>query len=136
MKKISPTLVSTLISAGIEKLAPRMTQRDLAKAMGFSTANMLSMLRTGNAKVPFIKIPVIAAVLDIDPAMLLRLHLREQWPEFENVVFEIFGGILTRAERDWIEFFADVGLPSLPSGSMKRKELKKLLKELITKAKS
>ena len=62
--------------------------------------------------------------------MLLRLHLREQWPEFESVVFEIFGGVLTRAERDWIEFFADVGLPSLPSGSMKRKELKKLLKEL------
>ncbi|MEQ1519672.1 MAG: helix-turn-helix transcriptional regulator [Aestuariivirga sp.] len=130
MPRKSPTIVSTLISAGIDKLAPRMTQRELSVAMGFSTPNMLSMLRTGDAKVPFTKIPVIAAVLDIDPALLLRFHLREQWPEFESVVFEIFGGVLTRKEREWIEFFGDLDLPKVPTSAVKRKELMKLLKDL------
>ena len=129
MTKKSPTIVSTLISAGIEKLAPRRTQRELAEAMGFSTPNMLSMIRTGKAKVPFAKIPVIAAVLDIDPALLLRFHLREQWPEFEEVVFEIFGGVLTNAEREWIELFGDLGLSNVPKNAIKRKELTKLLRD-------
>lgn len=134
MKEETPSLVSTLISARIEKLAPYKTQRELAKTMGFSTPNMLSMIRTGRAKVPFAKIPIIADVLEIDPALLLRLHLREQWPEFELVVFEIFGGIITLAERDWIEFFAEIDMPAPPSSAAKRKELKKLLKELKAKA--
>ncbi|MEP7172696.1 MAG: helix-turn-helix transcriptional regulator [Aestuariivirga sp.] len=127
MPKKPSTIVSTLISSAIDKLAPRMTQRELAVAMGFSTPNMLSMLRTGDAKVPFTKIPVIAAVLDIDPALLFRFHLREQWPEFEEVVFEIFGGVLTRAEREWIEFFNDLDI-KLPATAVKRKELKNLLR--------
>jgi transcriptional regulator with XRE-family HTH domain len=130
MPKKSPTIVSTLISAAIDKLAPRMTQRELSLAMGFRTPNMLSMLRTGDAKVPFTKIPMIAAVLDIDPALLFRFHLREQWPEFEEVVFEIFGGVLTREERDWIEFFVDIDLTKVPTSAVKRKELKKILKDL------
>ena len=134
MPKKSPTIVSTLISAAIDKLAPRMTQRELSLAMGFTTPNMLSMLRTGDAKVPFIKIPVIAAVLDIDPALLFRFHLREQWPEFEEVVFEIFGGVLTRAERDWIEFFGDLGLSNVPKNAIKRAELTKLLRDFVSNA--
>ena len=136
MTKKTPTIVSTLISNGIEKMAPYMNQRELAAAMGFGTPNMLSMLRTGHAKVPFIKIPIIAAVLNIDPAILLRFHLREQWPEFEDVVFEVFGGILTAEERDWIEFFAEAGLPKVPNSKVKRKELKKLVEEFCEEAAS
>ena len=34
------------------------------------------------------------------------------WPQFADVVFEIFGGILTAAEREWLEFFAEVGMLS------------------------
>ena len=130
MTKTPPTIVSALISAGIDKMAPKMNQRELATAMGFGTPNMLSMMRTGATKVPFIKIPIIAAVLDIDPALLFRMRLREEWPEFEQVVFEIFGGVMTRNERDWVEFFDDVGLPNLTSSAIKRKELKKVLSAL------
>lgn len=100
-----------------------------ALAMGFGTPNMLSMLRTGHAKVPFIKIPIIAAVLNIDPAVLLRFHLREQWPEFEDVVFEIFGGILTADEREWIEFFAESGLPKVPILKSRKNEFKKIIQK-------
>lgn len=130
MKKETPSIVSTLISAAIDKLAPRKTQRELAREMGFKTPNMLSMLRCGDAKVPFAKIPIIAEVLGIDPALLLRLHLRETWPDFEEVVFEIFGGVMTLAEREWIEFFADACVVVPPSDMQTRKKLTDFLVSL------
>jgi transcriptional regulator with XRE-family HTH domain len=130
----SPSIVSTLISGAIDKMAHQLNQRELAELMGFSTPNMLSMIRTGRAKVPFVKIPIIAAALNIDPALLLRFHLREQWPEFEDVVFEIFGGVLTVGEREWMEFFGELGLLSVPKSSIKRKELKKLLIDYVSKS--
>ena len=87
------------------------------------------MLRTGAAKVPFGRIPNIAGVLGIDPAVLLRWHLAENWPEFEDVIFEIFSGILTASERDWIEFFAEVGMVSPPSDGTQRLKLIEILQK-------
>lgn len=121
------TMVSGLISAAIDRLAPFKTQKELAKEMGFVRQNMLSMLRTGAARMPFGRIPQIAAVLGIDPALLLKLHLAESFPEFEEVIHEIFGGILTEAERDWIEFFAEVGMVNPPETSAKRQKLIEIL---------
>jgi hypothetical protein len=66
------TLVSGMISAAIDRLAPFKNQRQLAKEMGFIRPNMLSMIRTGAAEVPFGRIPDIAAVLGIDPAQLMK----------------------------------------------------------------
>ena len=121
------TLTAMMISDAIEKLAPQKTQRELAKEMGFMRANMLSMLKTGDAKVPFAKIPIVAEVLGIDPARLLRTHLWETWPQFADVVFEIFGGILTASEREWLEFFAEAGMLSPPVDSDRRRKLAELM---------
>ena len=121
------SLTTMMISDAIEKLAPQKTQRELAKEMGFMRANMLSMLKTGDAKVPIAKIPIVAEVLGIDPAKLLRTHLWETWPQFADVVFEIFGGILTTAEREWLEFFEEVGMLSPPVDSDRRKKLAELM---------
>ena len=123
-------LVATMISDRIDKLASHRNQGELAKAMGFKNANMLSMIRRGKAKLPFNKIPIVAKVLDLDAALLLRTHLREQWPEFESVVFEIFGGVLTKNERAWLEFFSDVVMPALPHDAEKRMELREFIREL------
>ena len=120
-------MVSMLISSAIDRLAPFKTQRELAREMGFVRANMLSMLRTGAARIPFGRIPNVAAVLGIDPALLLKLHLMETWPEFETVVHEIFGGILSADERDWIEFFAEVGMVNPPDNGAKRQKLIEIL---------
>ena len=122
-----PTLMSMLISTAVDGLAPRKTQKDLAYEMGFVRANMLSMMRSGATRVPFGRIPILAGVLGLDPALLLRVHLAEQWPEFEHIVDEIFGGILTTAERDWIEFFSEVGLLDPPADATKRQKLIEIL---------
>ncbi len=88
---------------------------------------MMSMIRTGRAAVPFEKIPVIARELEIDPALLLRLHLKEVWPEFGAVVDQVLGGVLTDQERKWIRFFEDAGLPEPPSSQKERDALAGLL---------
>lgn len=121
------TLVSGLISASIDKLAPFKNQRQLAKEMGFVRPNMLSMIRTGAAQVPFGRIPDIAAVLGIDPALLLKYCVLETWPEFDLIIQEIFGGILTQNERDWIRFFADVGMVVPPQSLERRQKLVDIL---------
>ncbi len=102
--------MSIIVSAAIDKLAPRKTQKELAREMGFLRPGMLSMIKTGAARIPFAKLPNVAEALGIDPALLIRTHLCETWPEFEDVVHEVFGGVLTEAERDWIEFFEGMGI--------------------------
>ena len=123
-------LVATIISDHINELASHRNQGQLAKTMGFENANMLSMIKLGKAKLPFNKIPIVAKVLEIDAALLLRTHLREEWPEFEAAVFEIFGGVLTMKEKAWLEFFVDIGMPALPTDRQKRKELREFIQEL------
>lgn len=120
-------LVPGMIAAAIERLAPKKSQRELAREMGFVRPNMLSMIRTGAAQVPFGRIPDIAAVLGIDPAQLLKAWVMEDRPEFEMVFDEIFGGILTQRERDWIRFFEDVGMVEPPRNLQMRQKLLELL---------
>ena len=121
------TLVSMMVSAAIDRLAPRKTQKELAREMGFMKPGMLSMIKTGSARIPFTKLPNVAAALGLDPALLVKCHLREVWPEFEDVVLEVFGGILTANERAWIEFFEGMGLLSPPTEADKREKLQKIL---------
>ena len=121
------TLVSILVSAAIDRLAPQKTQKELAREMGFLKPGMLSMIKTGATRIPFTKLPNVAAALGIDPALLIRTHLCETWPEFEDVVHEVFGGVLTEAEREWIDFFEGMGMLSPPVDPEKREKLQKIL---------
>jgi transcriptional regulator with XRE-family HTH domain len=121
------TLVSIIVSAAIDKLAPRKTQKELAREMGFLRPGMLSMIKTGAARIPFTKLPNVAEALGIDPALLIRTHLCETWPEFEDVVHEVFGGVLTEVEREWIEFFEGMGMLSPPANTEMREKLQKIL---------
>ena len=93
------SLVSIIVSAAIDRLAPRKTQKELAREMGFLRPGMLSMIKTGAARIPFAKLPNVAVALGIDPALLIRTHLCETWPEFEDVVMEVFGGVVTETEQ-------------------------------------
>jgi transcriptional regulator with XRE-family HTH domain len=121
------SLVSIIVSAAIDRLAPRKTQKELAREMGFLRPGMLSMIKTGTARIPFTKLPNVAAALGIDPALLIRAHLCETWPEFENVAHEVFGGVLTETEREWIEFFEGMGMLAPPAEAEKREKLQKML---------
>ena len=122
--------VVKLIARAIEDLAPQKTQTELAKEMGFCKPNMLSMIKTGRADVPFHKIPEIAKALDIDPALLLRLHLKDQWPSFGGVVDKIFGGVLTKNEREWLVLFNEIRVEAPPTDRSDRHVVKEILRTL------
>lgn len=121
------SLTSLIVSAAIDRLAPHKTQRELAREMGFLKPGMLSMIKTGAARIPFTKLPNVAAALGVDPALLIKTHLCETWPEFEDIVHEVFGGVLTANERDWIDFFEGMGMLAPPSDPEKRQKLQRIL---------
>jgi hypothetical protein len=50
-------------------------QREIAREIGYEHANMISMFKTGEAKVPLHKLPLLAKALGVDPTHLLRLGL-------------------------------------------------------------
>lgn len=100
--------VAQLISRHIDMMSTKRNMREISQRMGFKKPNMLSMIRTGRAAVPFEKIPVIARELEIDPALLLRMHLNEVWPGFAKVVEDIFGAIVTDSERRWLTFLGEL----------------------------
>ena len=130
-KTLSPT--ARLIARRIEDLAPEVTQSELARKMGFNKPNMLSMIKTGRADVPFAKIPEIAKALDLDPALLLRTFLKDQWPQFGRVVDQIIGGIVTPAEREWHKLFSEIHLDAPPTDPIDRKICKEILREFARK---
>lgn len=132
-KTLTPT--ARLVAPRIEDLAPEKSQAELAKKMGFDRPNMLSMIRNGAAAVPFAKIPIIAQVLGIDAAQLLRSALKDQWPGPGKVVDEVLGGILSPAEREWLKLFSEVHLDWPPSDPLDRKLCKEIMRDFAKRAK-
>lgn len=56
------------------------TQREIAKAAGFDHPNALSMMKTGEPKVPISRIPALSAVLEVDTRRFLQIAPREYHP--------------------------------------------------------
>jgi hypothetical protein len=104
MKNSYDVKVADYVAKHLEiQAAAGRTARQIAAEVGFKNPNMISMIKTGRAKVPFEKIPALARALRVDVALLLRLALEQQWPKINKTVCEIFGSILTANERDIIE---------------------------------
>lgn len=83
------------------------SQREIATEIGYDKPNMISMFKTGTAKVPLEKIPAIAKALNVDPAFLFKLAIQQYWPNLGEVISEIFGFVLTPNERDLVQLFRD-----------------------------
>lgn len=57
------------------------TQREIATEAGFPKANMLSMIKQGQSRLPIAKIGPVAKALNIDPVHLFRMTMMEYEPE-------------------------------------------------------
>lgn len=103
-----------LIETAMKRLEGRKTQAEVAKAVGFPRANMLSMIKHGKARLPLERVPALAEALEIDAALLFRMALAENWPGYERVVISIFRDVLTEEERDMISFIRHVTSGKVP----------------------
>jgi len=80
------------------------TDEQLALAVGFKSANVVVMIRTGKTRMSITKVAAYAAALSIDPAYLLRIALTEYSPETLAVVDALFTQkLLTSNEETLIE---------------------------------
>ena len=89
----------------IDGLKGEVSQRDIATALGYERANLISMFKTGESKVPLDKIPALAKAIKVDPAHLMRLGLEQYWKEEMRVINEVFANLATKHEMRLIEAF-------------------------------
>jgi len=106
--------VAAYLSRRIDELRGVKTQREIAAEAGFTKPNVVSMLKTGETKLPIDRIPALARALDADPAHLFRLALQDYWPELRSRVSEIFGRRMATANEEaifltkWRTFTSDL----------------------------
>jgi transcriptional regulator with XRE-family HTH domain len=87
-----------------------LTQREIARRAGFETPNMISMMKTGDTKVPIDRIPALADALGVPALEFLRVAMIEYDPGVWDVLTRILGGPLTRNE-ELLLFALDVADP-------------------------
>ncbi len=81
------------------------TQAEIAKEAGFAKANIITMFKQGNTKVPVSKVGPLAKALEVDPLHLYKLVMSEYEPDTwemlqESVLKQPF---VTKNEMEIIE---------------------------------
>ncbi|TXL70848.1 helix-turn-helix transcriptional regulator [Vineibacter terrae] len=75
-----------------------LTQREIATKLGYDKQNIVSMFKTGQAKVPINKIGPLARILEVDAVWLLRRCLQEYHPDLWAVLEDTLGPRVTAHE--------------------------------------
>jgi transcriptional regulator with XRE-family HTH domain len=105
MQNMSPTISPTtnFLRDAIEN-SPK-TQREIAQAAGFAHPNALSMMKTGETKVPISRIPALAAALKVDTKRFLQIAMREYHPEIWMTLEEFTLPSLSPIEEGILETY-------------------------------
>lgn len=91
----------------ISDLKGTKSQAEIAVEAGFSSRNMLSMIKTGDARLPLDRVPALAKALNCDPAILFKLAVEQQDTALAGVLDEIFGTVVTQNEIGWLREIRD-----------------------------
>ncbi|SEQ53371.1 hypothetical protein SAMN05428969_3409 [Devosia sp. YR412] len=98
------TSLTLFLQKRILELQYLKTQATIASEAGFINPNMLAQIKNGAARLPFDRVPALAAALDVDPRKLLLKALEQSADDTSMRAFrEIIGTIVTRNEIAWIE---------------------------------
>ena len=105
-----------------------LTQREVADRVGFRNANIVSMMKTGETRVPLDRIPKLAQTLSMDEQDFLILAIQEYHPGVHEVLVEVLGLPLSDAELGILTMFRMASL----RGEIEVKDpLKKTLEGLL-----
>jgi transcriptional regulator with XRE-family HTH domain len=86
----------------------RLTQKELAKRLGYDKPNIITMFKQGLTKVPVERVPKLAELLECDPLMLLQMVMNEYKPGEFQAIMEICGLPISKNERETIEIIRKV----------------------------
>jgi len=85
------------------------TQREIAQECGFEKPNIITMFKQGATKIPLNRIGALAKAIDVDPAHLLRLAMKEYMPETWEAIEEIMQStVLTANELKLVHAYREV----------------------------
>lgn len=114
---INATRLSAYLTKQIEALKDIKSQREIAADLGYPKANIISMFKSGEAKVPLDKLPALARSLGVDLGLLLKLGLdqyftddKEGWIDLTRVMDRA----VTANELEIIQFIREVANGSDP----------------------
>lgn len=85
----------------------RLTQKELAKRLGYTKPNMITMFKQGLTKVPVEKVPKLAKLLECDPLMLLQMVMNEYKPGEFQAILEVCGLPISKNERAILEIIRE-----------------------------
>jgi transcriptional regulator with XRE-family HTH domain len=69
--------LASFVAKRIKDLAGVRSQREIARIAGFTQPNMISMIKTGEAKLPLERVEKLAIALDCDPHRLAQVALEQ-----------------------------------------------------------
>lgn len=85
--------------------ASDLTQREIADRVGFKHSNIISMLKSGETRVPLNQIPALAQTPGMDERDFLIVAIQEYHPGVNEVLAEILGLPLSDAELGIVAMF-------------------------------
>lgn len=118
MRPYEGTELQKLIESRIDDLSPRKNQREITLEAGYpKMTSILSMLKTGEAKLALDRVSGLAKALEVDEVDMLRLTLLQHHkdnPAVRNVIEKAFTkgnrGNLTGNELAWVAVLRDAGV--------------------------
>ena len=97
----SPT--ANMLAKALE--ASDLTQREIAARVGFKNPNIISMMKTGETRIPLDRIPALAQTLGMNEQEFLMLAIQEYHPGVHEVLVEVLGLPLSDAELAILTMF-------------------------------
>jgi len=126
----SQSRMARYLDRQIDALKGEVSQRDIAMKLGYPRSNIISMFKTGDAKVPLDKIPALAEALHVDVSHLMRLGLEQYWPDKMDVIAKVFARSVTENEYEIVECIRKASHDSNPKANPSQKtELRRLFSE-------
>lgn len=102
------TKLAQFLEMRILELKPKRSQAEIAEIAGFTSPNMMSMLKSGSTKLAIDRVPALAKALECDPGYLLRLSLEQaEGATAATAIFDILGPAISENERQWIAEIRD-----------------------------
>lgn len=128
--KAAKTVLAEHITAKIADVQHFKSQKRIAQEVGFDSPNFVSMLKTGEARLPIDRVVDLAKSLECDPAELMHLTLNAAFGrEVAGEIVELLGGPLTDRERELLRLarvYSGNDVP--PLSRIKRRFLREIMK--------
>jgi hypothetical protein len=101
------------------------TRKEIAYSAGFGKPNIISMIKSGETKLPLAKIGAFAKAVNTDPVALLKMCIRDYYPEVWQALMAYWDESLTSEELKMVRAMRSaVGVPYL--SALKEEERQRL----------